>query len=155
MLGCFSMLFDWWFLQVLKEHRAIKTFGTTNPLKQYHIMNDFNPQPLCCGNLKSHTYRYVSPHKHQIDIKLPYNNSSSSSSSCSGRIRFDFCSLYPQNQIGPSISSSVVLRVFVLLVYIVVLVLVSCLCPSSVCVVATFPGTVLFPLLYSLLLFFP
>ena len=44
------------------------------------------------------------------------------SSSCSGRIRFDSCSLYPQNEIGPSISSSVVLCVFVLLVYIVVLV---------------------------------
>jgi len=47
---------------------------------------------------------------------------SSSSSSCSGRIRFDSCSLYPQNENGPSISSSVVLCVFVLLVYIVVLV---------------------------------
>ena len=47
---------------------------------------------------------------------------SSSSSSCSGRIRFDSCSLYPQNEIGPSIFSSVVLCVFVLLVYIVVLV---------------------------------
>ena len=46
----------------------------------------------------------------------------SSSSSCSGRIRFDSCSLYLQNKIGPSISSSVVLCVFVLLVYIVVLV---------------------------------
>jgi hypothetical protein len=34
---------------------------------------------------------------------------SSSSSSCSGRIRFDSCSLYPQNEIGPSISSSFVL----------------------------------------------
>ena len=45
-----------------------------------------------------------------------------SSSSCSGRIRFDSCSMYPQNEIGPSISSSVVLCVFVLLVYIVVLV---------------------------------
>ena len=45
-----------------------------------------------------------------------------SSSSYSGRIRFDSCSLYPQNEIGPSISSSVVLCVFVLLVYIVVLV---------------------------------
>ena len=76
-----------------------------------------------------------------------YFTHSSSSSSCSGRIRFDSCSLYPQNEIGPSISSSVVLRVFVLLVYIVLLVQVSCLCPSSVCVVATFPGTVLFPLL--------
>jgi len=41
------------------------------------------------------------------------------------------------------------------LVYIVTLVLVSCLCPSSVRVVATFPGTVLFPLLYSVFLFFP
>ena len=36
--------------------------------------------------------------------------------------RFDSCSFYPQNEIGPSISSSVVLSVFVLLVYIVVLV---------------------------------
>ena len=61
--------------------------------------------------------------------------------SCSGRIRFDSCSLYPQNEIGPSISSSVILGVFVLLVYIVVLVWVSYLCPSSGCVVATFPGT--------------
>jgi hypothetical protein len=43
---------------------------------------------------------------------------SSSSSSCSGRIRFHSCSLYPQNKI----SSSVVLCVFVLLVYTVVLV---------------------------------
>jgi hypothetical protein len=34
-----------------------------------------------------------------------------SSSSCSGRIRFDSCSSYPQNEIGPSISSSVVLCV--------------------------------------------
>jgi len=50
------------------------------------------------------------------------NNISSSSSSCSGRIRFDSCSLYTQNEIGPSISSLVVLCVFVLFVYIVVLV---------------------------------
>ena len=48
--------------------------------------------------------------------------SSSSSSSCSGRIRFDSCSLCPQNEIGPSISSSVVLCAFFLLIYIVVLV---------------------------------
>jgi len=78
-----------------------------------------------------------------------------SSSSCSGRIRCVSCSLYPQNEIGPSISSSVVLCVFVLLVYIVMLVYVTCLFPSSVRVVATFPGTVLFPLLYYLLPFFP
>jgi hypothetical protein len=51
----------------------------------------------------------------------------SSSSSCSGRIRFDSCSLYPQNEIGPSIFSSVVLCVFVLLVYIVVLVSILCM----------------------------
>jgi len=55
--------------------------------------------------------------------------------------------LDPQDEVGPSISSSVVLRSFVLLVYIVVLVLVVCLCPSTVHVVATFSGTVLFPLL--------
>ena len=62
-----------------------------------------------------------------------------------------FLFLDPQNEIGPSISSSVVLCSFVLLVYIVTLVLVFCLCPSSVRVIATFPGTVLFPLLYSVL----
>jgi len=39
--------------------------------------------------------------------------------------------------------------------YIVTLVSVFYLCPSSVCVVATFPGTVLFPLLYYVLPFFP
>jgi len=42
------------------------------------------------------------------------------------------------------LSSSVVLCSFVLLIYIVTLVLVSYLCPSSVRVVATFSGTVLF-----------
>ena len=51
--------------------------------------------------------------------------------------------LDPQDEVGLSISSSVVLRFFFLLVYIVVLVLVVCLCPSSVHVVATFSGTVL------------
>jgi len=65
------------------------------------------------------------------------------------------CSLYPQNEIGLSISSSVALCSFVLLVYTVMLVLVFCLRPSSVCVVATFPGTVFF--LYYILCssFFP
>jgi len=58
-----------------------------------------------------------------------------------------FLFLDPQNEIGPSISSSVVLCFFVLLVYIVALVLVFCLCPSSVRVVATFPVIILFPLL--------
>ena len=55
--------------------------------------------------------------------------------------------LNPQDEVGPSFSSSVVLCSFVLLVDIVVLVLVVYLCPSSVHVVATFLGTVLFPLL--------
>jgi len=53
---------------------------------------------------------------------LRFSSFSHTSSSCSGRIRFDSCSLYPQNEIGPSISSSVVLCAFVLLVDIVVLV---------------------------------
>ena len=79
---------------------------------------------------------------------------SSSSSSCSWRVRRVILFLDPQDEVGPSISSSVVLCFFVLLVYIVVLVLVICLCPSSVHAVATFPGTVLFPLLCSLLQFF-
>ena len=58
-----------------------------------------------------------------------------------------FLFLDPQGEVGPSIFSSVVLCSFVLLVYILVLVLVVCLCPSSVHVVATFSGTVLFLLL--------
>ena len=57
-----------------------------------------------------------------LHFMVPKIFTSSSSSSCSGRIRFDSCSLYPQNEIGPSVCSSVVLCVFVLLVYIVVLV---------------------------------
>ena len=65
-----------------------------------------------------------------------------------------FLFLDPQDEVGPSISSSVVLCSFVLLVYIVVLVLVVCLCRSSVRVVATFSGTVLFPLLCYVLPFF-
>ena len=62
--------------------------------------------------------------------------------------------LVHKDEVGPSISSSVVVCFFVRLVYIVVLVLVVCLCPSSVHVVATFPGTVVFPLLCSVLQFF-
>ena len=77
-----------------------------------------------------------------------------SSSSCSWRVRHISLFLDPQDEVGPSISSSVVLCFFVLLVYIVVLVLVVCLCPYSVHFVATFPGTVLFPLLCSVLRFF-
>jgi hypothetical protein len=60
-----------------------------------------------------------------------------------------FLFLDPQDEVGPSISSSVVLCFFVLLVYIVMLVLVFYLCPSSVRVVTIFVGTVLFPLLCS------
>jgi len=52
-----------------------------------------------------------------------------------------FLFLNPQDSVGPSISSSVVLCSFVHLVDIVVLILVFYLCPSSVHVVATFPGT--------------
>ena len=65
-----------------------------------------------------------------------------------------FLFLDPQDEVGPFISSKAVLCFFVLLVYIVVFVLVVCLCPPSVHVVATFPGTVLFPLLCSVLPFF-
>ena len=61
----------------------------------------------------------------------------------------------PQDEVGPSISSLVVLCSFVLLFDIVVFVLVYYLCPSPVRVVATFPGTVLFPLLCSVLPFSP
>jgi len=66
-----------------------------------------------------------------------------------------FLFIDPQDVVGPSSSSSVVLCSFVLSVYIVVLVLVFCFRPTSVHVVATFPGTVLFPLLCSVLPFLP
>ena len=87
-------------------------------------------------------------------IKTHILCSSSSSSSCSWRVRHVSLFLDPQEEVGTSISSSVVLCFFVPLVYTVVLVLVVCLCPSSVHVVATFSGTVLFPLLCSVLQFF-
>jgi hypothetical protein len=63
--------------------------------------------------------------------------------------------LDPQDEVGPSISFSVVLCSFFPLVYIVVLVLVVCLCPSSVRVVATFPGVVSFPFTVFCALVFP
>ena len=66
-----------------------------------------------------------------------------------------FLFLVPQNEVGPSISSSVFLCSFVLLVYIAMFVLVFYLCPPSVLVVATFSSTVLFPLLCPVLPFFP
>ena len=61
-----------------------------------------------------------------------------------GQAFFPF--LNPQNGVGPSISSSPVPRSFFPPVCISVPVLVFYLCPSSVRVVATFSGTVLFPL---------
>ena len=72
-------------------------------------------------------------------------------------MKYQPCSLFldPQDEVGPSISSSVDLCSFVLLVYIITLVLIFYLCPSSVRVVATFSGAVLFPLLCSMLPFFP
>ena len=76
-------------------------------------------------------------------------------SSCSWRVRSVILFINPQDEVGPSISSLVVPCSFVLLVHIVMLVLVVYLCPSSVRVVAIFSGIVLFPLLYSVLLFFP
>ena len=63
--------------------------------------------------------------------------------------------LSPQRGVGPSISSSVIQCSVFLLVCMSVPVLAVYFCPSSVHVVATFSGTVLFPLLCSVLLFFP
>jgi hypothetical protein len=61
----------------------------------------------------------------------------------------------PQDEAGPSISSTVVPCSFVLSVYIAVLVLVFNLRPPSVRVVATSYSTILFPLLCSVLPFSP
>src|SRR5215510_10507021 len=65
---------------------------------------------------------------------------------------FLFLVVDPQDEVAPSISSSVVLCSSVPLVCTATLVLVFYVYPSSVRVVATFLGTVLFLLLYSLLL---
>ena len=78
----------------------------------------------------------------------------SSSLSCSWRLRCVSCSLILKMKlVPPSLPRSSYVP-FVLLVYIVVLVLVVYLCPSSVRDVATFPGIDLFPLLCSVLPFF-
>jgi hypothetical protein len=69
---------------------------------------------------------------------LNYNfSSSSSSSSCSWRFRRFSLFLNPQDEVGLSISCSVALCPFFLSVCIAIFVLVFCLCPSSVRVVAT------------------
>jgi hypothetical protein len=102
------------------------------------------------GTASSFSYNDVS-----ITTKVIVSNKNISSSSCSRRVRCVFLFLGPLNEVGPSISSSVVLCSFVLLAYIVVLALVVYLCPSSVRVVATFSGTVWFPLLCPVLTFFP
>ena len=51
--------------------------------------------------------------------------------------------VFPQDEVGPSISSSVVLCSFVLLIDTIPFVFVFYLCPSSVRFVATFPGLIL------------
>jgi len=73
--------------------------------------------------------------------------------SVKGYVRSLFLS--PQSGVGTSISSSVIQCSLFLLVCISVPVLAVYFCPSSVHVVATFSGTILFPLLYSVLPFFP
>jgi hypothetical protein len=59
-----------------------------------------------CQLREANIYRCSWNIQHARDGKTlctnPQTSSSSSSSSCSGRIRFDSCSLYPQNEIGPS-----------------------------------------------------
>jgi len=92
---------------------------------------------LCLKHFKAYRLHYLSP---GFTFKFFLSSSSSSSSSSSCSLLLD-----PQDEVGPSISSSVVQCFFVLLVYIVVIALVVCLCPSSVRALATFPGTVLLP----------
>jgi hypothetical protein len=58
-----------------------------------------------------------------------FNNRLLSSSACSWTVRHVSLFLDPPDEVGPSISSSVVLCFFVRLVCILVLVLVVCLCP--------------------------
>ena len=103
------------------------------------------------------TFTFLTNKSSSSPCRLQSSNQLSihSSSSCSWRVRSVILFLNPQDEVGPSTSSLVVPCSFVLLVYIIILVSVVYLCQSSVCVVATFSGTVLFHLLYSVLLFFP
>ena len=107
---------------------------TTAVCSHHHHHHHHHVRPVSCSSILK--MQLVPP-------SLP--RSSYVPSSC-------FLFLDPQDAVGPSISSSVVLCPFVLSVYIVVLILAFYLCSSSVCVLATFSGTVLFPLLSSVLL---
>jgi len=87
------------------------------------------------------------------EVFRPVELSSSSSSSYFWRVSRVSCSLTLRWSWSLHLFLGLLCSV-VLLVYILVLVLVVCLCPSSVHAVATFYGTVLFPLLCSVLPFF-
>ena len=107
-----------WYLVICVEISSSEVFNPkgTSPYTTLSYMKHINTQYrvlfLLDQKLQYQTFLYVYYTQWHI---------TEFSSSCSGRIRFDSCSLY-QNEIGPSVSSSVVLCVFVLLVYIVVLV---------------------------------
>jgi hypothetical protein len=81
----------------------------------------------CCSHFSWYCrykrFRHLTCNYHKQSWPALFSSSSLSSSSCSWRVRHLILFLDPQDEVGPSISSSVVLCFFVLLVYIVVLVL--------------------------------
>ena len=94
-------------------------------LRKLHVVSRHRIRKLCI------TTRVWNSYECRCNGRTELWTSSSSSSSCSWRVSHVSLFLDPQDEVGPSISSSVVLCFFVRLVYIVVLVLVVCLCPSS------------------------
>ena len=143
----------WWSNQEQWDAKTCSTYGERRSVHKILVVKPEGKRPLGRSrrrwkdNIKTEIYI-------QCRSKIDLQHCFSSSSSCSWRVRHVSLFLDPQDEGGPSISSSVVLCFFVRLVCILVLVLVICLCPSFVHVLATFPGTVLFPVLCSVLQFF-
>ena len=108
--------------RIMSMKNSNDTIGNqTRDLRTCSAVPQQTAPPAACPHV-CHYFLYITLINRIAIYYYISSSSSSSSSSCSGRIRRVSCSLYPQNETGPSISSSVVLCVFVLLVYIVVLV---------------------------------
>ena len=145
-MSCFHIIFMYKYFQDIKNYLSLQNLELwpqrlLQPGTDVSGRRELNPLPdvLCswlnlCSKIFPFVILYVNPGDLSFLIIFIMF--------LKGQVCFLF--LDPQDEVGPSISFSVVLCSFVLLVYIVVLVLVVCLCPSSVRVVATFSGTVLF-----------
>ena len=109
-------------LQCSKQYRYHTGCGNKETEPRMHHFYNLNPPTQ--SRYRLHRYGPNST----LDFMFNYNLLTSSS--CSWRVRHVSLFLDPPDEVGPSISSSVVLYFFVRLVCILVLVLVVCLCPN-------------------------